>query len=97
MQDYYKDGLFDAAARIQDAAHEAGLAAHAVALRWAFYHSKWSRNEGDAVVVGADSVEQLRQNLDIIEEGPLLSNLVEVVEGLWAFVWIFGDKCSVLS
>lgn len=48
------------------------------------------------MVVGADSVEQLRQNLDIIEEGPLLSNLVEVVEGLWALVWIFGDKCSVL-
>jgi aflatoxin B1 aldehyde reductase len=77
VRDYFLDDLFDTAARIQDAAHEAGLAAHAVALRWVFYHSKLSRNEGDAVVVGADSVEQLRQNLDIIEEGPLLSNLVE--------------------
>jgi hypothetical protein len=50
-----------------------------------FYHSKLSQNEGDAVAVGADSVEQLSQSLDIIKEGPLSSDLAQM-EGLWASV-----------
>jgi aflatoxin B1 aldehyde reductase len=57
--------LFDAAASIQDAATTEGITGHAAALRWAMFHSALKPENGDAVVIGVSSPEQLSQNLDI--------------------------------
>jgi aflatoxin B1 aldehyde reductase len=48
-----------------------GISGHSAALRRALYHSILHSKYGDGVIIGASSVEQLKQNLDIIAEGPL--------------------------
>lgn len=39
---------------------------------------------GDAIVLGASKVEQLQQNLDIIEDGPLPEEVAEAYSGVFS-------------
>jgi aflatoxin B1 aldehyde reductase len=41
---------------------------------------------GDAAVIGASSVGQLESGLDVIDQGPLPKELVDVVSGVWTEV-----------
>jgi len=42
-----------------------------VALRWISHHSLLSREKGDAILIGASSVEHLESNLVDLEKGHL--------------------------
>lgn len=75
--------MTEAAKRASDAAAAAGVNGHAMALRWTMYHSILSGEHGDAVILGASSLQQLEDNLDAIEAGPLTQDLVELVNGVW--------------
>ncbi|KAL9003239.1 MAG: hypothetical protein Q9188_003879 [Gyalolechia gomerana] len=57
------------------AAKDRGLDGHEVALRWTVYHSLLRAKYGDAVILGASSVEQLEENLAAVEAGPLEDDL----------------------
>ena len=50
--------------RARDVATKHGINGHEAALRWTVYHSSLSSEAGDAVIIGASSVEQLKSNLD---------------------------------
>lgn len=60
-----------------------GISRHAAALRWTTWHSKLDAAGGDAVIIGASTTEQLAENLDILEQGPLPKGLVEIMDKLW--------------
>jgi len=83
VQDYFKDTLFDAAAEVVEGAMAEGLTGHAAALRWTMYHSALKPELGDAVVIGVSSAEQLSQNLDFAEAGPLSDALAKKFEHVW--------------
>lgn len=57
---------------------------HAAALRWTVYNSQLKSEFGDAVIIGASSVAQLNANLDMIEQGPLPEDVVDVITALYA-------------
>ncbi|MCJ1252093.1 hypothetical protein MMC30_009331 [Trapelia coarctata] len=80
---YLQPALLAAASRVSRAAEAVGLDGHGVALRWTVYHSALSVEYGDAIVIGASSLEQLEENLAAIEAGPLEEGLLRVVEGVW--------------
>jgi aflatoxin B1 aldehyde reductase len=80
---YLKDALLSSAKKVHDAAERAGISGHAVALRWMLHHSALRGDLGDAMIIGASSVQQLNSNLEICEAGPLPSDLVKVVEDIW--------------
>lgn len=82
-QDYFKDTLFDAAAAVQKGAAAESINGHAAALRWTMYHSALKPEYGDAVVIGVSKAEQLSQNLDYAEAGPLSDSLVQKFEDVW--------------
>jgi aflatoxin B1 aldehyde reductase len=63
-----------------------GLTGHAASLRWAIHHSALSGEHGDAVVIGASKVEQLKENLEICDAGPLPEEIVETINGVWPSV-----------
>lgn len=42
--------------------------------------------KGDAVVLGASSLEQAERNLEAVEAGPLEEGMVGLVEGVWECV-----------
>lgn len=83
---YLKPALLSSAARVSSAAQAAHLDGHAVALRWTIYHSILDGAHGDAVVLGASSLDQLERNLGAIEDGPLEEEMVELVQGVWESV-----------
>ena len=74
--------MLELAQKVADAGTAAGIDGHAVALRWAVYHSALSSKYGDAVVLGASSVEQLKKNLKAIDAGPLPANIASLVESV---------------
>ena len=48
-----------------------------------FYHSPLKRENGDAVVIGASSPQQLEKTLIACEAGPLPMELAKAIEGVW--------------
>ncbi|GME52351.1 NADP-dependent oxidoreductase domain-containing protein [Neofusicoccum parvum] len=82
QQVYFKPSVLEMAQKTADAAAAAGVDGHSVALRWAAYHSSLSASHGDAIVLGASSVEQLKRNLDAIDAGPLPADLSKLVESV---------------
>ncbi|KAJ8260016.1 hypothetical protein GJAV_G00176140 [Gymnothorax javanicus] len=56
------------------------------ALRWMYHHSNLQGELGDGVIIGMSSMEQLEQNLSAVEEGPLVSTVVEAFKQAWDLV-----------
>ncbi len=56
--------------------------AHA-ALRWIVYHSQLSAEQGDGVILGARTTEQLKDNLSGAKAGPLPDPVVEALDKAW--------------
>ncbi|RMZ84482.1 hypothetical protein DV738_g725, partial [Chaetothyriales sp. CBS 135597] len=81
--DYFQDPLFAAAAIVRQVATRYGITGHAAALRWTTWHSELGAEYGDAIIIGASKLEQLAENLDILEQGPLPDPLLETMNGVW--------------
>ena len=81
--DYFHDPLFAAAELVKLQAKRFGISGHAAALRWTTWHSDLAAEEGDAVIVGASSLAQLEENMNILEQGPLPETLLEVMASVW--------------
>ncbi|RMZ77776.1 hypothetical protein DV737_g4240, partial [Chaetothyriales sp. CBS 132003] len=81
--DYFQDPLFAAAAIVRQMATRYGITGHAAAIRWTTWHSELGAEYGDAVIIGASKLDQLAENLDILEQGPLPEPLVETMNSVW--------------
>ncbi|KAH7141095.1 aflatoxin B1 aldehyde reductase member 2, partial [Dactylonectria macrodidyma] len=80
---YLKPSIVVAADKAVAVTTKHGLNGHAAALRWTAYHSVLSKTHGDAIIVGASSVEQLELNMDMIEQGPLPDDVVAALEAVY--------------
>jgi aflatoxin B1 aldehyde reductase len=67
-------------------AKEAGVSKAELAYRWMAYHSGLRGDLGDAIVVGASSVDQLRQTAQGLRNGPLSDTTVGRIEKVWELV-----------
>ncbi|KAF0034457.1 hypothetical protein F2P81_012215 [Scophthalmus maximus] len=56
------------------------------AMRWMYHHSQLKGDLGDGVIIGMSSMEQLQQNLDAAEEGPLDERVVAAFNEAWNLV-----------
>jgi aflatoxin B1 aldehyde reductase len=81
--DVFHDRIFAAAEIVKQQAKNFGISGHAAALRWTTWHSQLVAENGDAVIVGASTLGQLEENLNILEQGPLPDALLHVIEGVW--------------
>lgn len=86
---YVQPAVTAAADKALEVAAQHGIGGHAAALRWTAHHSILSAEHGDSIIVGASSVEQLKSNLDVIEQGPLPQDVASAVEAIYAEV---GDQ-----
>jgi aflatoxin B1 aldehyde reductase len=89
--EYIRPAVLAVASGVRHAAMEHGLLNHAAALRWIVWHSALVAEMGDAVILGASNVSQLRDNLDIVEQGPLPQTLIEAFEQGWQDIMKSGD------
>ncbi|KAK4096701.1 aflatoxin B1 aldehyde reductase member 2 [Parathielavia hyrcaniae] len=86
---YVKPAIMAAADRVVETAAQHGIGGHAASLRWTAHHSILSAEHGDSLIVGASSVEQLKSNLNTIEQGPLPQDVVSALDAIFAEV---GDE-----
>lgn len=81
---YYRDGIFKAVQKIDEAAGAAGLTMVETALRWMVHHSALKIKGGnDGILIGASSLEQLDANLTALEKGPLPEAVLAAVDEAW--------------
>ncbi|PSR78952.1 hypothetical protein PHLCEN_2v7256, partial [Hermanssonia centrifuga] len=68
---YWNEAYFKALASIEAVTSKHNLTLAEVALRWISHHSLLKREYGDAVIIGASSLNHIEQNLVDLEKGPL--------------------------
>ncbi|KJA27232.1 hypothetical protein HYPSUDRAFT_35849 [Hypholoma sublateritium FD-334 SS-4] len=83
---YWKDAYFTAVASIKEVADKNNLTMSEVALRWISHHSLLKREYGDAVLIGASSLNHIEQNLIDLEKGPLPEDVLKALDSAWAEV-----------
>ncbi len=75
-----------ALAKWGEVAEQAGVGRAELAYRWVSWHSPLKREHGDALIIGAGSLEQLEETLVGIEAGPLSNEAVQGVQEVWDLV-----------
>jgi aflatoxin B1 aldehyde reductase len=67
-----------------------GLSESECALRWLVHHSNLEAEKGDAVIVGASSVEHLEANLSDLEKESLPKDVTDALDAGW-------EMCKAVS
>jgi aflatoxin B1 aldehyde reductase len=80
---YGKPAMLDALAKWEKIANEEGCSRAELAYRWVTYNSPLKKEQGDALIIGASSIEQLEQTLKGIKNGPLSKKAVEGIDAIW--------------
>lgn len=68
---------------MREVAAKHGISGHAASLRWTAYHSALSAERGDTIIIGASSIKQLNENLEIFEQGPLPQDVTDAVNAVF--------------
>ena len=80
---YMKPAYLEALSKWEAIANEEGCSRAELAYRWVTYNSPLKKEQGDAIVVGASTVEQLEQTLKGIQHGPLSRKACEGIDMVW--------------
>ncbi|OTB10095.1 hypothetical protein K445DRAFT_323321 [Daldinia sp. EC12] len=81
---YFRDGIIEGGQLIRKAAETRGLNPLEVAMRWLVHHSMLQVGEGhDGIVIGFSALQQLKDNLEYLEKGPLDAELLLVLQQAW--------------
>lgn len=80
---YSRPSLLEALAEWQNIAKEEGCTPADLAYRWVKYNSPLKPEQGDAIIIGASSADQLRQTLGSINGGPLSDKAVKSIDEMW--------------
>ncbi len=75
---YWHPAYFDAVEELRGVAEMAGRSLVDVALNWLLHHTA-----ADGVILGASTWEQLEENLDACERGPLSPDTVAACDAVW--------------
>lgn len=85
---YLREGYFRALESLKTVADAHGLRLTEIALRWCQHHSALLPSDG--IILGASSAEQMQQNCEDSEKGPLPEEVVQVrtrlIESRWSVV-----------
>ncbi|KAJ7848074.1 NADP-dependent oxidoreductase domain-containing protein [Mycena leptocephala] len=77
--------LIPAAQELREEGVKYGLSLPEIAFRWLQHHSEFGKiSDGDAIVIGSSSIEQLNQSIAWSEEGLLQAEVVKLVDDLFA-------------
>lgn len=83
---YGRPELEEVYQKVAAAGQKHNISGHAAALRWTAYHSALDFSLGDAIILGGSKVEQIQQNLDIIEAGPLPEEVAQAIGEVYQYV-----------
>lgn len=84
---YLQDSKYlDALAQWNALAEGEGVSAAEMAYRWMAHHSALNGEEGDGVIIGTSSLEQLEETLRAIEREPLSDEACGAIQKIWESV-----------
>lgn len=83
---YWTEFYFDALDVVRPVAEALDVPFAEAALRWVNHHSLLKAEAGDAIIVGASSADQLKENLTSLEKGPLPEELLRAFDEGWDIV-----------
>jgi aflatoxin B1 aldehyde reductase len=81
---YFKENSFEALRIVQPVVEKHGITLIEAALRWILHHSKLRIKDGeDGIIIGVSSIDQLKNNLKALEDGPLPEEVVKSLDEAW--------------
>jgi len=80
---YWKKSYFDAVSVLTSRCREVGIEPVEAAFRWLAFHSLLDPHEGDGIIIGASSMNQLEQNLSAVAKGALSETVVSAFSAAW--------------
>jgi len=83
---YWKKEYFDVLRELQNACAESGLKPVAVAMSWLINHSRMDAARGDGIILGASSLDHLRQNMAACEQAPLDASILDILDRGWEII-----------
>ena len=83
---YWKKEYFDVLRELQNACTESGLKPVAVAMSWLISHSCLDATRGDGIILGASSLDHLRQNMAACEQAPLDASILDILDRGWEII-----------
>lgn len=75
---YWHEQNFRAIESLQSVAQKAGRSLISLSLNWLMHHTATH-----CVILGASKLEQLKQNLTVLDDGPLSPEVVELCDEVW--------------
>jgi len=78
QQRYWRESLFDAVESLRPIADRERRSLISLSLAWLLHHSP-----ADCVILGASRPDQLRENLDAVDDGPLSPAAVSACDEVW--------------
>jgi aflatoxin B1 aldehyde reductase len=85
-QRYFRESTFKALKAIEEATEKNGLSMLETALRWIIHHSGLKVTNGnDGIIIGMSNIQQLEQNLELVEKGPLPGEVVKALDQAWLY------------
>jgi len=83
---YWKKSFFKAVSMIATACRKENIEPTEAAFQWLVHHSCLDPSQGDGIVVGASSIEQLEQNLASVKKGALPKSVLQAFDMAWEIV-----------
>jgi aflatoxin B1 aldehyde reductase len=80
---YFNSVYLDAINRLAPVVEKHGLTLPETAFRWLVHHSKLRPFDGDGIIIGASSIEQLDSNLKNLQKGPLPDEVSQALDEAW--------------
>jgi len=80
---YNKPAMLEVLTEWEEIAKEAGCSRVDLANRWVKYNSPLSADHGDAIIVGAKDMEQMKLTIDGLKAGPLEDKTVKRIDEIW--------------
>ncbi|CAF1049522.1 unnamed protein product [Adineta steineri] len=76
---YFNEAYFEAINHLTPVIEKYNLTLLETAFRWLVHHSKLHAFDGDGIIIGASSIEQLKSNLENLSKGPLPDEVVQAL------------------
>jgi aflatoxin B1 aldehyde reductase len=80
---YARESYLSALEKWDQAARDEGVTKAELAYRWVKYNSPLKKEHGDAIIIGASSLQQLQETLDAVKKGPLSDKAVKAIDDIW--------------
>lgn len=83
---YSKPSYLEALAEWEQIANEVGCSRAELAYRWVSYNSPLDPKYGDAIIVGASSIQQLEQTIAGLKNGKLPESAAKKIDHIWTTI-----------